>query len=256
MKRIDRRDQTKPPGVVSNKEHPDPNSDRAREQKRSISGDVHVRGEISVEATPQESLARSVENQKNDIRESKKRHLEIATLVVIGIYAALTAAQTYLTRQLVASQQLISRPYVGIKTVEVTHQSRDADRNVTSTRHRTRESDHLTVAVEITNFGPVPAEDYTDHWQMIVGDKILPPAPGGLPDKPRIIFPTEDIGLVGAIEDIPSDPQYTDVVEGIKPLKLKISWRYKGPDGEHVCQTNKQYDRFSDSFFDLGDTCK
>ncbi len=256
MKRMDRRYQGKPSGVDAGKEHPDPSSDRAREQKRSISGDMHVRGEIFVEATPREALARSTENQKNDTRESKKRHLEIATLIVIGIYAALTAGQTYLTRELVVSQQLISRPYVGIKTVEVTHQSRGADRNVTTTRHRTKESDHLTVAVEFTNFGPVPAENYTDHWQMILGDKVLPNAPGGLPDTPRIIFPTEEIGLVGGIEDMPGDPQYTDVMEGIRPLKLKISWRYKGPDGEHSCQANKQYDRYSDSFFDLGDTCK
>lgn len=255
MKRTDRRYLTKPSGNASNNEHPDPNCDRAREQKRSISGDLHVRGEILVEATPQEALARSAENQKNDIRESKKRRLEIATLIVIGIYAGLTAAQTYLTRQLVASQQLISRPYVGIKTVEVTHQSRGADRNVTTTRHRIKESDHMTVAVDITNFVPVPAQDYTDHWQMILGDRVLPHAPGGLPDKPRIIFPTEEIGLVGGIEDMPGDPQYTDVVEGIRPLKLEISWSYKGPDGRHRCQAYKQYDRYSDSFFDLGDTC-
>lgn len=221
-----------------------------------------MRGEIFVEATPKEALARGAENQRTESRESQKRRLEIATLVlgiatliVVTIYAGVTAFQAELTRHLVASQQLITRPYVGIKTVEVTHQSRDAEGNVTTTRGRTRKSNHLTVAVEITNFGPVPAEEYTDHWQMLIGDRVLPHAPGGLPDKPRIIFPTEVIGLMGGVEDMPGDPEYTDVMEGIRPLILKISWRYKGPDGEHSCQATKQYDRFSDSFFDLGDTC-
>lgn len=140
MKRNDRRHIWNLSETVSDRERSDPSCDRAREEKRSISGDVHVRGEIFVEATPKEALARGAEIQRAETRESQKRRLEIATLVlgiatliVVTVYAGVTAIQADLTRHLVASQQLITRPYVGIKTVEVTHQSKDAEGNVTTT---------------------------------------------------------------------------------------------------------------------------
>jgi hypothetical protein len=76
------------------KPHSDPDDNGTRNQKRSITGDVHVRGEVFIEPTPKEALARDAAQNKNDAKERKKWWLERATFGVLTIYAGLTAIQS------------------------------------------------------------------------------------------------------------------------------------------------------------------
>jgi hypothetical protein len=62
--------------------NPHPGNTEAHNQKRSISGDVHVRGEIVVESSPKESAARNAEESKEDSRHRKNWWLNFATLIV------------------------------------------------------------------------------------------------------------------------------------------------------------------------------
>jgi hypothetical protein len=235
--------------------HSGPNHDDRDEQKRKVSGDIHVRGEVLVDLHPDVKTEQRASDKKTDAREENKLRIEWLTFWAVVIYAGLTALQAFLTWQLVTSQHLATRPYVGVKTVEVSHQSWDDVGNVTSTRDRTKSSSHMSLMIEITNFGPIPAEDYTDHTEMKVGSVLLSHPPGR-PDTPRVIFPTEVIGIGGGIGNDPDYPnEYTDVVDGKRPLTLEVTWRYKGPDGEHRCESKKEYDPHTSSFLDLGDSC-
>jgi hypothetical protein len=52
---------------------------------------MHVRGEIFVEPTPKEALARHAEDEYKKAADRKKRHLEVAGFWVLTVYAGLTA---------------------------------------------------------------------------------------------------------------------------------------------------------------------
>jgi len=73
------------------KQHPGDGNDGTHDQKRSVSGNVHVRGEILVEPTPKEALAREATESKHDAHERKKLWWEKATFYVVTVYALLTA---------------------------------------------------------------------------------------------------------------------------------------------------------------------
>lgn len=75
--------------------HSSPNNDGAPNQKSSITSDVHVCGEVLIEPTPKEALARETEKTKKDAKQRKKWRLEVATFWVLTVYAALTAVQSY-----------------------------------------------------------------------------------------------------------------------------------------------------------------
>jgi hypothetical protein len=62
----------KHPKPSGGKPHSQPNQTGTAEQKRSITGDVHVRGEVTIEASPEEALARKTETDKQDARERKR----------------------------------------------------------------------------------------------------------------------------------------------------------------------------------------
>jgi len=71
--------------------HPAPNDHSASNQQSRVSGDVSVSGKIVVEASPKESLARDAAEKKQDAKDKKKWWLEVTTLVIVTVYALLTA---------------------------------------------------------------------------------------------------------------------------------------------------------------------
>jgi hypothetical protein len=83
MKRDDRKN-------TGHNPHPQPDKASTAEQKRSIAGDVHVRGEVTVQPSSEEIFARRAETDKEDTRERKRWRLEIVSLGVLTFYAALT----------------------------------------------------------------------------------------------------------------------------------------------------------------------
>src|SRR5271168_2969183 len=85
---------SKHPKPGSDKPHSQPNDSSAQNQKRTITGDVHVRGEVFFEAGPEEKLSRQAADRKQDSKDWEKKWLERGTLAIVTLYAGLTAIQS------------------------------------------------------------------------------------------------------------------------------------------------------------------
>jgi hypothetical protein len=80
---------------VSNQHcHPDPNQDSGKEQKRKVSGELHVRGEIVMDTPPEIKNADAADKKQTASRESLKVWIEGLTLLILLIYAGLTGIQS------------------------------------------------------------------------------------------------------------------------------------------------------------------
>lgn len=114
---------SKHPKVSGNRSHPNPNNNGAGEQRRSISGDVHVRGEVFFEPGPNEVLARKSAEQEERAKYREKKWIERATLFVVTIYAGLTAWQGFTTQRIASLTRdqftKDQRPYVWIFNIGI-----------------------------------------------------------------------------------------------------------------------------------------
>ncbi len=63
---------SKHPKPGSGNPHPKPNKEGGSNHKTSVSGDVHVRGEVFIEPTPKETLARTAENDYQKAQDRKR----------------------------------------------------------------------------------------------------------------------------------------------------------------------------------------
>jgi hypothetical protein len=77
-----------------NDSHADPKDTSRREQKRDVSGDIHVRGEIEVKVPIEVEQKEDAREKQRDARDGKRFAVEIATLIIVIIYAGLTAVQS------------------------------------------------------------------------------------------------------------------------------------------------------------------
>jgi hypothetical protein len=93
-----------------------PNQDGGKDQKRKVSGDLHVRGEIVVDSPPEVKDAAATEKKESSTRENLKVRIEVFTLFFVIIYAGLTfwqACSNQTIAKLTRKQFLADeRPYV------------------------------------------------------------------------------------------------------------------------------------------------
>jgi hypothetical protein len=82
---------SKHPKPGGDKPHPSPNNGGGGEQKRSITGSVHVQGEIEVHLPPDVKQKNSAANDKQHARETIKLWIEGLSLFFLIVYAGLTA---------------------------------------------------------------------------------------------------------------------------------------------------------------------
>src|SRR5271165_6076348 len=77
---------------------PHTNPDQAERCKYpgNIAGAMHVRGEITIDPGIREAHSRAASEKKEDTRQSRKWVLDVVTLIVIAIYAFLTACQAHI----------------------------------------------------------------------------------------------------------------------------------------------------------------
>src|SRR5258708_5737621 len=83
----------------SEQRHPDPNHNKAADHERYISGSVNVRGEIETKRPPDLAQEHNTERKEDNAHEKKKLVVEVATLVIVAIYAGLTAWQGCSTQE-------------------------------------------------------------------------------------------------------------------------------------------------------------
>lgn len=95
----------KKPKSGGSKPHPNPYKNEGYEQKRDVSGDIPVRGEVEakipVEVTQEQNAFEEAKNSRDKIRLA----VEIAGLAIVAIYAGLT----YWQAQSAATQATIAR---------------------------------------------------------------------------------------------------------------------------------------------------
>jgi hypothetical protein len=115
----------------SNQGHPKPDDAGAGEQKRKVSGDVRVRGEILVDLHPNIVRKQGSDDENKNSREEKKLRLEWATFWAAVIYAGLTAGLLIYSHQAAISAQksadfaqkefeFSERPWISITKLEAT----------------------------------------------------------------------------------------------------------------------------------------
>lgn len=119
-----------------------PDQQNGGDQKRSVTGKMHVQGEIEVHLPPEEYESNAAAKKKNHARERLKIIIEILGLVGLFIYATLTAIQACQARRSAdaamnanaqSRKQFIAdqRPYVLVSQIRslqiVTGQNINAD---------------------------------------------------------------------------------------------------------------------------------
>lgn len=107
----------------------DPERQSGGEQKRNITGKMHVQGEIEVHLPPDEHKTNAAAKKKNDVFEVIKICIEAISLVALIFYATLTAmlacqakksADAAMTANTQSSEQFIAdqRPYVLVSQIK------------------------------------------------------------------------------------------------------------------------------------------
>jgi hypothetical protein len=193
------------------------NNSGAGEQKCSVTGDMHVRGEITVQPSPEEKLTRETTEGKHDAKDRKKLWLECASFGVLTIYASLTLWQSCSSQKIVnlTRTQFITdqRPYI-------------SSTNTLSEGPLPAPLKGMQVGIEYTNFGKSPAlhvrsvdqvfgglDQMTkvDSWFVGLGNGPLPKSYQGVELPETIAMQSEKKGsLVGGINDV-SNPNDTYV---------------------------------------------
>jgi hypothetical protein len=82
------------PKPVEGEQQAEPQDAHAQKQERSVTGDVQVCGEVFVQLPPEIALRKDAADEERNAREKKKYGLEKATLIILTLYAGLTAIQS------------------------------------------------------------------------------------------------------------------------------------------------------------------
>jgi|GEM_PF-4014237 len=108
---------SKNPNSGGGKPYADPHQDRARYDKRDVTGSIHVRGEIETKIPTDLAKKRDAAEEKKETRDRHRFWVEVAGLIFIIVYAGLTAWQADTTQKIahLTEQQMITsqRPWVG-----------------------------------------------------------------------------------------------------------------------------------------------
>ncbi len=134
----------------------------------------------------------------------------IAVATIVNLLVAIfmwrvTKESTGVTKSIF---EAANRPYVGIPRVKV--EKDDAAKK-------------LNFAVEIKNFGSVPANEFDSNWDVWIDGVSQPQTK--FPDKPSVLFPQASVFRVGLI----ADPMvYSSIVTGKSALEFVVEVRYKG----------------------------
>jgi hypothetical protein len=137
-----------------------PNQDGGKDQKRKVSGDLHVRGEIVVDSPPEVKDAAATEKKESSTRENLKVRIEVFTLFFVIIYAGLTfwqACSNQTIAKLTRKQFLADeRPYVATTPTKINSVSVVGGR--------------LATAVSFWNYGKSPALRLKETGRIFLND--------------------------------------------------------------------------------------
>ncbi|HEY1993185.1 MAG TPA: hypothetical protein VGG81_02195 [Edaphobacter sp.] len=242
---------SKHPKSGSGKPHPNPNNDGGDDNKRKISGEIHVRG--GIETNVPASLIEQYKTARNEdkSRDNWRFLVEILTLGAVIIYAGLTAWQGWMTRKLVDTGRLSTRPYVGVDSIGVSFQSHKPNGERFLVPNPDDTTDAIGWSPAIKNFGTVPGYNEIGYQRVFINGaesnwyvKI--------PDEPGTIFPGQTLSLIGHT----SPKEWPGIRDGRDTLTVDVHVEYDGPDKEHYKYCDRlQYSKNTYRFLNLGPIC-
>ena len=134
--------------------HSDPDRSSGKEQKRSVTGRVHVQGEIEVHLPPGVQKQNSTANQKRETRETIKQWVQSITLFFVIVVAGFNGVQSYESIKSATASQ---------KSAEIAnyalHVSERAYLNLGPMTTASFDEANKTLNFSIVNTGHLPAED-------------------------------------------------------------------------------------------------
>jgi len=82
------------PKPKGGEKHTKPDNTGTQKQERDIAGDVQIRGGVFVQLPPEIAFRKDAADDKKEARENKKYRLEKISIVILTLYAGLTAIQS------------------------------------------------------------------------------------------------------------------------------------------------------------------
>jgi hypothetical protein len=135
------------------KPHPNHHNANTSEEKRNISGNIYVRGEITAISTPEETLTRKAAANKQETSDTKKRRIEYAMLAVVMLYTI----------------------FAGMQTCSTAGQLSEARKVTRFTDENFRASQRAWVGPDTIEI-PIPVADKPIVWRMVLKNYGISPA--------------------------------------------------------------------------------
>jgi hypothetical protein len=220
MKRADRR-KLKQAQTVTENPHSNPNKDSTDDHKRSVTGSLHIRGEIIAIPSPEETLARKTQNDNQETNDTRKRRIEYVMLGVVTLYTIFAGWQAFsssgqleearkITRATNENFQVDQRAWVGIFAFDAT----------------IVKGQPAQINVHLRNVGKTPAL----HVRSIgIGNPVLIGSPKPLFDDPKyppvdwgLLLPNADTGMAVSFAINPNQPLTTGAIQEIQSGNRKI----------------------------------
>ena len=173
-----------------------PSQQSDNEQRRKITGELHVRGEIEASIPAGVIEAYRSARKENTSRDNWRFLVEVLTLVTVLVYASLTAWQAETTQtiaNLTRNQfEADERPYILFAPSE---------------RHGFRQDGHFFVDMFPVNYGKSPAIRARSEQKMFIGPDAMSQASEWFSALGSVQFPSDSNHPEGMIAPGISPPQ-------------------------------------------------
>jgi hypothetical protein len=239
----------------SDQRHSDPRQHETDNHERHISGGMNVRGEIETKRPPDLTKEHATERKEDKTSSRNKFIVEILTLIVVAIYAGLTAWQGCSTKTAAkaaksaaetANRSLLEANRSWIE-MQIAKNWQDT-RGVTDRIAQLQKVHELSFELPYTNIGKFPVKDifFEGNIDVVESDKIVNFDYHRLHNSVtlKILFPTRSSDIFA--EDILQFPPNTankltdsvrrDLLEGNKYLAIYARGRFTDDFGTHWIQ--------------------
>lgn len=140
-----------------------------------------------------------------------------------------------------------NRPYVGVNGASADHFMKNEVGEFVPAPRPSAKTEGLVYAIEIKNFGPVPATNFVDS-QRVFFNGVEHPTTINPPHRPSTIFPGQLVYFRGSI----SNPEYAEIMSGKIVVMIEIRVEYDGPSGHYKHCDRRQYNPGANGFLGLG----
>jgi hypothetical protein len=224
-----------------------PTTNKKKHQAENEPIKCHVYVEPGVQIDVVEYLKNQHNSERAEDKASSNKQLwwTKAAVFLVFLYTLFTSWEVKISKD---TFNFVNRPYVGVSGIGIKYPTKDEKGVVQFLDRPTTASTSLSFNVEIKNYGPVPGNNYTSQWKVLVGG-IENPGPGV--EVPTIIFPGESLFKMAQV----GEKDYPDVMNGTKELAIETTIYYDGPSGHYKQCSKHKFLADINGFLDLGTAC-